>query len=155
MVANQVASFLTCQKFRQELTEKEITAKQLLNQIDSEADAVKKAVMTNVDTLIMPTLKKLRMKGTSFEAKYFEILQMNVEELTSSFGTQLDRQLTKLTPREIEICNMVKNGLTVKEIAQLLHLSARTVEAHRANIRKKLQLCKSKTNLTSYLKTLA
>ena len=45
-----------------------------------------------------------------------------------------------LTNREIEILKLVAEGLTSKEIAELLSISIRTVEHHRANLLKKLNL---------------
>jgi PAS domain-containing protein len=54
----------------------------------------------------------------------------NVEK-TSSFGRKVADSRLKLTPREIEVCNMVKNGLTSKEIAGLLNIALHTVEKHR------------------------
>jgi two-component system response regulator NreC len=48
--------------------------------------------------------------------------------------------LARLTPREIEVLRLIAEGYTNTEIAELLHLSPRTVETHRANIRAKLDL---------------
>ena len=62
--------------------------------------------------------------------------------------------ILKLTPREIEISNMVKNGFTNKEIARVLCLSLLTVEKHRQYIRKKLGITKRTINLCSYLQQL-
>lgn len=45
-----------------------------------------------------------------------------------------------LTPREIEIVQLVAEGLIAKEIASRLHLSTHTVYTHRKNIMKKLKL---------------
>jgi DNA-binding NarL/FixJ family response regulator len=45
-----------------------------------------------------------------------------------------------LTDREFEIFEMIGRGLPVREIAKRLHLSVRTVEAHRDHMRKKLNL---------------
>jgi DNA-binding NarL/FixJ family response regulator len=45
-----------------------------------------------------------------------------------------------LTVRELEILELLKLGKTTKEIAAALHLSARTVDFHRANIKHKLEL---------------
>jgi DNA-binding NarL/FixJ family response regulator len=45
-----------------------------------------------------------------------------------------------LTPREIEVLQLLKSGRTTKEIATALGLSARTVDIHRANIKRKLRL---------------
>ena len=46
----------------------------------------------------------------------------------------------ELTPREIEVLQLLKSGRTTKEIAGVLELSIRTVDIHRANIKRKLRL---------------
>ncbi len=45
-----------------------------------------------------------------------------------------------LTPREREVLALLAEGLTAKETAANLHISPKTVENHRANIMKKLDL---------------
>ena len=50
------------------------------------------------------------------------------------------RALDRLTPREIEVLCLIAEGHTNTQIAKLLHLSPRTVETHRANIRATLHL---------------
>jgi DNA-binding NarL/FixJ family response regulator len=70
------------------------------------------------------------------------------DELTESFIAQ--QRLTGrrdesegLTLREREILKLVAEGKTSKEIAQMLHISSRTVEHHRASLMKKLSLKKA------------
>lgn len=48
--------------------------------------------------------------------------------------------ISKLSEREVEVLKFIKDGLSSKEIAEKLFLSARTVEVHRSNILKKLNL---------------
>ncbi len=55
---------------------------------------------------------------------------------------------------ELEICNLIKNGLPNKEIAVLLQISLLTVERHRHNIRKKLHIDNEKINLATFLRDL-
>jgi DNA-binding NarL/FixJ family response regulator len=55
---------------------------------------------------------------------------------------------------EIKIINFLREGRTTKEMAELLNASARTVEVHRDNIRKKLGLRNKKANLKSHLMAL-
>jgi DNA-binding CsgD family transcriptional regulator len=55
---------------------------------------------------------------------------------------------------EIKVINFIKEGRTTKEMAEMLNASARTVEAHRDNIRKKLGLRNKKANLKSHLMAL-
>jgi DNA-binding NarL/FixJ family response regulator len=45
-----------------------------------------------------------------------------------------------LSDRELEIVNLIGNGLLTREIAVNLHLSVKTVETHRAHIKEKLHL---------------
>ena len=46
----------------------------------------------------------------------------------------------KLSPKEMQILKMIAEGLTTKEIAQNLYISTRTVETHRNNMMKKLEV---------------
>lgn len=48
--------------------------------------------------------------------------------------------LGRLTPRETEVLRLIAEGYTNTQIADLLCLSPRTVETHRANVRSKLHL---------------
>jgi two-component system response regulator NreC len=54
-----------------------------------------------------------------------------------------------LTPREIDILRLLAKGHTNRQIADVLNVSARTVEGHRANLMSKLEL-HSRVELTSY-----
>lgn len=56
----------------------------------------------------------------------------------------------KLSPRELEIIKLIKNGFSTKRIAQTLDLSVFTVETHRKNINRKMKV-KSPTELMALL----
>ena len=55
-------------------------------------------------------------------------------------AAQWARLLAALTPREQEVMDLVVAGRHNREIAALLHISARTVEVHKARIMQKLQV---------------
>jgi DNA-binding NarL/FixJ family response regulator len=57
--------------------------------------------------------------------------------------------LEKLTDREFEIFQLIGQGQRTRDIAEKLHLSVKTVDAHRANIKTKLKL-NSATELVRY-----
>ncbi|MCW5798055.1 MAG: HTH luxR-type domain-containing protein [Nitrospira sp.] len=59
------------------------------------------------------------------------------------------RRPEDLTPREQEILQLVWAGLTNRTIAEQLHISIKTAEAHRANMMKKLRV----SNIAQLLKT--
>ena len=48
--------------------------------------------------------------------------------------------LERLTDRELEVLQLIGQGRATRHIAEQLHISARTVDAHRAHIKEKLQL---------------
>lgn len=52
---------------------------------------------------------------------------------------ELAARLAQLTPREREVMTMVTDGLSNKEIANELGVSAKTIEAHRARVMEKMQ----------------
>jgi len=54
-----------------------------------------------------------------------------------------------LTPRESEVVKLIAEGLTSREIAELLTISDKTVERHRANVLEKLGL-RDRVALTRY-----
>lgn len=55
----------------------------------------------------------------------------------------------KLSDREFEVFQLIGQGIGTREIADKLHLSVKTVEVHRANIKEKLSL-KTATELVRY-----
>jgi DNA-binding CsgD family transcriptional regulator len=50
------------------------------------------------------------------------------------------RERTRLTPREREVVQLVAEGLPSKAVAAKLEISVKTVDAHRVNIQRKLDL---------------
>ena len=141
-------------KAEQAIEQKNTALKEILEQIELEKTRIKAGVSMNVEEVLLPALKKLKRKGTRLDKKYIDILEKNLMDLTSSFGIKVSDQHLKLSPREVEIANLIKNGVGSKEIADMLFISNKTVETHRNRIRKKLGITKKDVNLTSYLKTL-
>lgn len=67
----------------------------------------------------------------------------------SASGLSSKRRPEDLTPREQEILQLVWAGMTNRTIAERLHISIKTAEAHRANMMKKLRV----SNIAQLLKT--
>jgi DNA-binding NarL/FixJ family response regulator len=64
-------------------------------------------------------------------------------------GGSVERELDPLTDRESEVVKLIAEGLTGREIGQVLQISDKTVERHRANVLEKLGL-KDRVALTRY-----
>ena len=141
-------------KAEQELEQKNMALKEILEQIELEKKKIKDDIMMNVEEVMIPTLKKLHRKGGRIDKKYIEVMEANLNDMTSSFGMEVSERKYKLSPREIEISTMIKNGLSNKEMADLLNVSVKTIETHRNKIRKKLGIINKDINLTSYLQSI-
>ncbi|MCD6307933.1 MAG: PAS domain S-box protein, partial [Candidatus Latescibacteria bacterium] len=140
-------------RFREQarmLEQKNIALREIVGQIEIEKKTIKDEIVTNVHKLVFPILDKIRLMGEHGE--YVDVLRHVLENLTSSFGRNITQLDLKLTPREIDICTMIKSGLTNKEIARLLNISSQTVENHRKHIRRKLDITNKHVNLAAYLR---
>lgn len=61
----------------------------------------------------------------------------------------------RICPAHREIIALIKDGRTTKDIAEALHVTKEAIDKQRFLIRKKLCLNNEKTNLRSYLLSLA
>lgn len=138
-------------KAQQAIEQKNMALREILEQIEIEKKKIKSDVMLNVEKILLPALKKLRRKGTKLDKTYIDILENNLKDLTSSFGSAAAGNHLKLSPREVEIANLIRNGLSSKEICEMLNVSYKTIETHRNKIRKKLGIVNSEVNITTYL----
>jgi two-component system invasion response regulator UvrY len=77
-----------------------------------------------------------------------EIKNIMTEDMMN--GMREEGNVNALSIRELQIINLIRNGLSSKEIAQASFISVKTVEVHRYNILKKLQL-KNAAALVNYI----
>jgi len=102
--------------------------------------------------LVVPVVNRIKsLAKDEMQKKYADILEKTIIEIYSSFGSKISNINLKLTMKEVEICNLIKNGFSSKEISDMLNLSLRTIETHRKNIRNKLNILHSSINLSNFL----
>lgn len=138
------------------LEEVNTALKILLQQREQDKKDLEESILSNVKFLILPHIE--RLKGSRLNRNQMtsaEILQTNLNQIVSPFLKTLTSKFLGLTPLEIKIAGMVKEGKTTKEIAQILYLSTNTVTSYRYRLRRKLGLKNTKTNLHSYLLSLS
>ncbi len=127
----------------------------LLKRREDDKTELEEKVICNVRELILPYLENLKITPLdSQQLNQLAILERNTNEIISPFLRTLSSKYPNLTPMEIKVINLIREGRTTKEIAGLVSASARTVEVHRDNIRKKLGLRNRKANLKSHLMAL-
>jgi PAS domain S-box-containing protein len=109
-------------------------------------------VLLNVNEHVIPYLEKLKKHVEDGKQKtYLDILDANIRGITSSFSRDLHVKYLHLTATELHIAELIREGKTSGEIANLMNVSSRTIESHRKNIRKKMGLREMKANLRATL----
>jgi PAS domain S-box-containing protein len=127
----------------------------LLKKRDEDKNTLEENVLRNVQNLIQPLIDNLKDSSLNDnQIGYLEALQSFINEIISPFSSTLNAKYKSLTPTEIRIANLVREGKSTKEITQLLNSTIRAVKHHRHSIRFKLGLVKEKANLSTHLSTL-
>jgi len=109
-------------------------------------------ILTNMKKLILPSLRKIKEKKECRKLRsYFDDIEMHLDDIISPFAHKLSANHYDLTPTQLRIADLLKQGKTTKEIAVFLNLSINTVHFHRTNIRKKVGIAKKKINLRTFL----
>ncbi|MEK6775432.1 MAG: PAS domain S-box protein [bacterium] len=129
--------------------------KVMLEKKDEVKKELEENVLCNIKHLIAPSLNELKSKKLDERSSaLLSILETNLNNISSSFSCRLSSRYLNLSPTEIQVADLIKNGKSTKEIAELGCKAYATVEFHRKNIRKKLGL-ERETNLRTYLSSIA
>jgi len=138
-----------------ELEEVNAALRVLLKHREEDKKDLEDKVVANVKKLVFPYVEKLNnSRLNDRQMLYLNIIKSNLEDIITPFLHQLSSKYSDLTPNEIQVAGFVKEGKTTKEIAELLNSSTGAINFHRNNIRKKLGLRNTKTNLRSFLLSL-
>jgi DNA-binding NarL/FixJ family response regulator len=122
--------------------------------MNDEVSLVSRAIEAGAQAYMLKNAAKTELfealRSVCANQQYFSagIAQLLLQkELAQRRQSTADTEL--LTPREFAVAKLLVQDLTNAEIADKLHISVRTVEGHRMNILRKLNL-KSVVGLTKY-----
>jgi DNA-binding CsgD family transcriptional regulator len=159
-IATRISADLELQETNRQLTlerkalqESNNALRIVLARIEQEKQGIHRDIKMNVEKILMPILHALALQLPPAQIRYVEMLQTNLEEITSPFISQLSRSYHSMTPTEIAICNMIRNGMRTKEIADMRGVSEATVNRHREKIRRKLKITNQDINLATFLQS--
>jgi DNA-binding NarL/FixJ family response regulator len=136
---------------RQALRETNTALKVILSRNEQQKNDIRRDINHNMEKAVLPIIDSLRVHLSSAHQKYVALLKTNLEELTSPFMSGLAAGFPSLSPTELLICNMIKNGLTSGEIAETRGVALSTVNHHREKIRRKLGIANREVNLATFL----
>ena len=129
--------------------------KVIFRRMDEVKGEIQDKIMFNITEFILPYLERLKKtKLDDTQRTYLTGLEKNLNDVTAPILRGVSTKYLKLTPAEMQVANLIKQGKNTKEIADALFMSTRTIEAHRYSIRNKLGLKGKRINLQTYLSSL-
>ncbi len=141
---------------KQSLEEANVALKVLLKQREEDKQELEKRFLTNVKGLVLPYVEKLKSARLKPQSKTLvEIIDTHLKDIITPLMQNLTNANILLTPQEMQVASLVKDGKTSKEIAEILFVSEATVNFHRKNLRTKFGLTNKQTNLRAYLMSIS
>ena len=138
------------------LEEANIALKVLLKQREIDKVELDQKFLVNIKQMVFPYLDKLKNIDLKPRTKtYVDIIERHLNDIVSPFLQRLSGASIFLTPQEIQVATLIKDGKTSKEIAEILNVSDTTIHFHRKNLRTKFGLKNQKTNLRTHLMSLS
>lgn len=136
-----------------EVEEKEIALRQVISTMEEERKEMREQLTSQVKKQMIPALERITTSDAlEVREGYKNIIEDQLVDLAGDSPGVYDAELLRLSPREMEVCRFIQLGRSGKEIAELLNMSFETVQTHRKNIRKKLNLRGRKVSLFTYLR---
>jgi DNA-binding CsgD family transcriptional regulator len=141
---------------KQSLEEANIALKVLIKHRENDKLELEKNVLTNVKELVLPYVEKLKEVPLKPRNKTLvEIIENHLKDIISPLLQKFSNAQIILTPQEIKMVTLIKDGKSSKEIADILAICETTVNFHRKNLRKKFGLKNRQMNLRSYLMSMS
>ena len=138
-----------------ELRELNTALKVLLERRDTLMERYKEDMRASIRDMVLPLIDKLKQGGLDKRQQALvERMEVGLRDVVSPMARKLSSGFLSLSPTGLQIASLIKEGKTTDEIADVMHLSPKTIEFHREKIREKLGLKNKKVNLRSYLMNL-
>jgi DNA-binding NarL/FixJ family response regulator len=142
--------------YLENLVQERTQAIKVMMQIREEVSAgVEEKITARILHRVLPMVEVLKETLTKANQKEcLSIIESGLSEILSDFSQKLSSPSFSLTPAEIQVAELIRDGKSGREIANLLGVGENTVIFHRSNIRKKLGLTHLKTNLRIFLQAM-
>jgi PAS domain S-box-containing protein len=136
------------------LEETETALRVLLDHRERDASLTKEKLGERIKGLVLPYLENLKQNALQpDQIEYIALIEENLKNFYDPNYAKLSGPEYKLSPTELKVAQLVRDGKTNKEIAQIMHLSKSTILTHRHHVRAKLGIRNKKVNLRSLLKS--
>src|SRR5690606_29491057 len=111
---------------RDTLAQTNIALRTVMSRLEEEKREIRASLATNVRKIVMPIVLELELQVTGRHRAYVTLLRQNLEQIADPFMGDIARRHAELTPVELAISMMIRNGMSSKEIARLRCISPAT-----------------------------
>ncbi len=137
------------------LQEANAALRAVLREHEEQKQELEHSIFQNLRETVLPYVRRLKDAKQDPEThSLITLIEDRLDDLASPFLQRLYHLKALLTPQEMAIARLVKEGMTTKDMARLLNLSPTTISFHRRNLRHKLGLRNTSTNLRVHLLSL-
>lgn len=126
----------------------------LLRKRDEDRRELERSVLANIRRRILPALDRLDAACGGDVRGLVDEIRLGLDEITDPFRHRLCAASLGLTPAETRVAELIRQGLSTKEIAARLGVGTSTIDTHRHGIRRKLGLDRRSGNLRVSLQAL-
>lgn len=124
----------------------------LLQKREEDKKVLEERFLTNISRLVLPYVEQIKRSNLDVQQLFcMDTIKKHLEEIVSPMLKNVEQ--FNLTPREVQLSVLIKDGRTSAEIAEIMGVAKGSIDTHRKNIRKKLGLNRS-SNLQSRLRFL-
>ena len=135
-----------------QLRELHTTVNVLLEQRETFKKSYRKDLTSFIAGLVKPYIDKLKNSGLNKDQlAIVERIEFSLNDAVTPMARKLSSGLSALSPTNLQIALLIKEGKSTKEIADTMNLSSKTIEFHREKIRDKLGIKNKKVNLRTLL----
>ncbi|MCF8128425.1 MAG: response regulator [Deltaproteobacteria bacterium] len=137
------------------LEDANIALKMMLQKSDENKKEVEKEVLSMLKKMVAPYISKIKKSEINPDVRqYINTLEDNLKHVVSPFSRNLSFEYLTLTPKEIQVADLVREGKSTQEISEALNMKVGTTGFYRNKIREKMGIKGKKIGLRSHLLTL-
>ena len=124
----------------------------MLQKSTENREEVEAEVMATLKKMVVPLVQKIKKAEINPTVReHINRLEDNLKHFSSPFSRNLTFEYLSLSPKEIKVANLIREGKATREIAEELNVKIGTVEFYRNSIREKIGIRGKKIRLRTHL----
>jgi len=122
-----------------ELSKTNNALRMMIEGVQTRVREEKQRISRNLEILVQPLMDQLKSEHLpEYVRPLVETLEVSLTKVLGDYTWNPSKLFSHFTPREMQVADLLKSGLSSKQIAAIMGVTVEAVNFHRQNIRKKL-----------------